>query len=90
MTLQLQIESLSLTGVDVSRSQQSELQAALEAELARLLRVQGVPPGLRDGANIAQLPINLALAGKASPRELGERIARSIYSDLISGGRVHV
>lgn len=86
MTLQLQIESLSLTGVDLPRSQQSELQAALEAELARLLRVYGIPKGLQVEQWIPRLPIDLTLAGKVSPRELGERIARSIYRDLNPGG----
>ena len=86
MTLQLQIESLSLTGVDLPRSQQSELQAALEAELARLLGVYGIPKGLQMAQWIPRLPIDLTLAGKVSPRELGERIARSIYRDLNQGG----
>ena len=86
MTLQLQIESLSLTGVDLPRSQQSELQAALEAELARLLGVYGIHKGLGVDQWIPSLPIDLTLAGKVSPRELGERIARSIYNDLNPGG----
>ena len=89
MTLRLHIESLSLAGVDVLRSQRSQLQAALEAELVRLLTVHGVPESLQQGGRIRKLPANLTLAGKPSPGELGQAIAKSIYTDLNPGGMTH-
>lgn len=86
MTLKLHIESLALEGVDVPRSQRPHLQAALEAELARLMMVYGVPEALQRGGRIGRLPANLTVEGKRSPTELGEAIARSIYTDLNLGG----
>ena len=86
MTLRLHIESLSLEGVDVPRSQRPQLQAALEAELVRLLTVHGVPDSLQQGGRIPKLPANLTVGRKLSPAELGEAIAHSIYTDLNPGG----
>ena len=89
MTLRLHIESLSLEGVDVPRSQRPQLQAALEAELVRLLTVHGVPEALQQGGRIGKLPANLTVEGKLNPTELGEAIARSIYTDLNPGGMTY-
>ena len=89
MKLRLHIESLSLVGVDVPRSQRPQLQAALEAELSRLFRAHGLPQSLRQGGRIPKLPANLTLVGKPSPGELGQMIARSIYTDLNQGGMSH-
>ena len=86
MTLHLHIESLSLEGGNISRSQRPQLQAALEAELARLFTAHGVPKSLHQGGRIPKLPANLTLAGKPGPGELGQAIARSIYTDLNQGG----
>lgn len=85
MTLHLHIESLSLAGVDISASQRPQLQAALQAELARLFTVHGVPASLQQGGRIPQLPANLTLAGKPNPTQMGQAIAQSIYTDLNPG-----
>lgn len=89
MTLRLHIDSLSLTGVEVPRRQRPQLQAALAAELARLLTEHGVPSSLRQGGRIPQLPTNVTLAQSLGPGELGQAIARSIYTDLTAGGLPH-
>jgi hypothetical protein len=82
VTLKLHIESISLEGVDVSRSQRHQLHAALETELTRLLTVQGVSQSLQNGGHIPKLSVNLASSEKQNPTQLGQAIARSIYADL--------
>lgn len=89
MTLRLHIESLSLTGVEISRRQRPQLQAALAAELSRLFTVHGVPESMQRGGRIPQLPANLTLTKQLSPTELGQAIAQSIYTDLNPQGMHH-
>ncbi|MDY6898118.1 MAG: hypothetical protein SWZ49_08560 [Cyanobacteriota bacterium] len=47
MNIKLNIEQIILEGVDVPRSQRPRLQAAVSAELSRLLTEKGVPPHLQ-------------------------------------------
>lgn len=82
MSLRLQIDSLALTGLIIPRSQRPQLQAALEAELTRLLEINGIPESLLRGDNIPKLQMNTTSAQIFKPTELGQAIARSIYADL--------
>ena len=71
MTLRLHIESLSLEGVDVPRSQRPhQLQEALEAELVRLLMVNGVPELLRQEVD-TEAADELDVGGKLILIDLG-------------------
>ena len=82
MTLHLHIDSLSLAGVKIPRNQRPQLQAALETELARLCAVHGIPESWQQGGRIRKLPANLTLAETPGPTELGQMIARSVYTEL--------
>ncbi|WP_413167463.1 hypothetical protein ACL6C3_12375 [Capilliphycus salinus ALCB114379] len=82
MKLEIQIERLILSGVDVSSSQRVKLQAAIEAELARLVRVNGLPEHLQTGGTIPQLPANLSLTNSSNPMQLGREIAQAIYGGM--------
>jgi hypothetical protein len=81
MTIHLHINQISIQGLDIPRHQRPQLQAALEAELGRLLTTQGIPPGLRHGVDISRLP-GLTLTGKPSPTQVGQQAAQLIYNHL--------
>ncbi|MBO1350443.1 MAG: hypothetical protein EBE86_025095 [Hormoscilla sp. GUM202] len=83
MNVKMRINEISIgEGVDVPRNMRRILQAALEAELARMLTEKGLPPKLEKGARIPRLPVNLELKGKTSPDRVGKMLARSIYAEL--------
>lgn len=83
MNIALHMERLVLDGVELAPGQRNLLQAALEAELTRLLATGGLPPSLAQAAplpNIAAPPIEFAPDG--DPVRLGQQIARSVYGSL--------
>ncbi|MBC6420237.1 MAG: hypothetical protein GDA43_00510 [Hormoscilla sp. SP5CHS1] len=83
MNVKMRINEIIIgKGVDVPRSMRRILQAALEAELARILTEKGLSPKLEKGARIPSLPVNLELKGKTSPDRVGKMLARSIYAEL--------
>ena len=82
MTLHLHIDSLSLAGIKIPRNQRPQPQAALEAELARLCAVHGIPESWQQGGHIRILPANLTLTETPGPTELGQLIACSVYAEL--------
>jgi hypothetical protein len=78
--IHLHIERLILDGLPIERSQGSSVQAAIEAELSRLLTENGLAAHLHaDGAmpsvhaNAIQLTVN------SSPTQVGTQIAQSVY-----------
>jgi hypothetical protein len=81
MNIDLQIEQLNLTGVNLTPRQRQELKAALEAELSRLLTSSDIS---RRQANIAlpSIPIKVDAGGAKNPTQLGQQIAQSIYGGL--------
>lgn len=82
MNINIQIERLILEGVDVSPSQRVRLQAAIEAELSRLVTVNGLPSHLQAGGTIPKLPANLSLTNTTNPMQLGQEIAQAIYGGM--------
>jgi len=57
--------------------------AALEAELARLLMVQGVPPGLASGGAFPVLDAgSFHVAPGARPQQIGTQIAQALFGGL--------
>ncbi|MFB2894789.1 hypothetical protein ACE1CI_17910 [Aerosakkonemataceae cyanobacterium BLCC-F50] len=82
MKIEIQIERLILSGVDVSPSQRVKLQAAIEAELARLVTVNGLPLHLQGGGRIPKLPASLSLTNSSNPMLLGQEIAQAIYGGM--------
>ena len=83
MSTQVHIERLVLDGIDVPYSQRPQLQAAVEAELARLLAAGGVASGLQAGGAVPSLPggsIHLVEGG--DPGHLGMQIARAVHGGI--------
>jgi hypothetical protein len=81
MNIDLQIDQLNLTGVNLTPRQRQELQFALEAELSRLLVNSDIS---RRQVNISlpSIPIKIDAGGAKNPTLLGKQIAQSIYGGL--------
>ena len=83
MNTNVHIERLVLDGIDVPYHQQPLLQAAVEAELARLLAAGGVAPGLRAGGALSHVPGGtIDLAEDRGPAHLGQQIAQAVYGGI--------
>ncbi|MDJ0717753.1 MAG: hypothetical protein QNJ54_26615 [Prochloraceae cyanobacterium] len=80
--INFQIDEIILEGVSLSHSQRSRLQAALEAELSRLVSDNGLPPQLQQGGTIAKLLLTPKITKEMNPTQMGQEIARSIYVGL--------
>lgn len=63
-------------------SQRVKWQGAIEAELARLVTVNGLPVHLQGGGTIPKLPADLSLTNTSNPVQLGQEIAQAIYGGL--------
>jgi hypothetical protein len=79
MKINLQIEKIILEDIHLSPSQRRQLQAALEAELSRLVTENGLPPHFQSGVAIPSLPVNLSSSSNTNPTQMGQQIAQSIY-----------
>ena len=84
MNINIEIERLILEGVSIPRHQRLQLQAAIEAELARLVTVNGLPVHLQGGGTIPKLPANINVTQTSDPTPMGQQIAQSIYGGLNS------
>ena len=83
MNTNVHIERLVLDGIDLPYPQRPLLQAAVEAELARLLAAGGVAPGLRAGGALASVPGGaMHLAEGSDPTRLGTQIARAVHGGI--------
>lgn len=80
-SIELHIEELVLHGLPLTRGQGSEVQAAVESELARLLTEQG--PGRSVAGATPQFSANpIQLTRNNQPAYLGHQIAQAIYGGL--------
>jgi hypothetical protein len=83
MKIQLHIERLILDGLPIERRDGAIVQAAVEAELARLLTVEGPSNGLLSGgATPAARGGSIQLERKSNPAGLGTEIARAVFRGL--------
>ncbi|MEL6763682.1 MAG: hypothetical protein AAFO87_08470 [Cyanobacteria bacterium J06607_6] len=83
MNVNLHIEELVLDGINLSPRQRSQLSAALQAELTRLIATEGMSPSLQLGGWRDRLSAsNLQLSPDQSPTAMGHHIAQSIYGGL--------
>lgn len=83
MNIQLHIERLILDGFDFRTGDRANLQAAVEAELARLLGEGGLAPGLTEGGAVPALRGgNVQIGGAGSPDGLGAQIAQAVYGGI--------
>jgi hypothetical protein len=82
MKIQVNIERLILDGIDIPAGQRPRLQAAVETELARLLSTRGLNSALTSGGNLSSLRVQPMNYSGNNPLQLGQQIARSVYSGL--------
>jgi hypothetical protein len=83
VTIRLHIERLVLDGLPVGPGGAARLQAAMQAELARLLASGRLNPALRSGGAIPELPAGATRFDRGpSPARMGVLIARSVYDAL--------
>lgn len=81
MNVNLHVEKLILEGLPVTRAHGPGLQAAVQAELARLLGEQGL--GRAQAATEAFRPAGaIRLPPGASPGQLGRQIARAVHRSI--------
>lgn len=83
MTIRLHIERLVLDGIPVAAGQQHLLQAAVQAELARLLAAGGLAPALAAGGAVPRIAAPaLNLPAGAGGVDTGSRIAASVHAGI--------
>jgi hypothetical protein len=83
MNINVQIERLVLDGIAVSAAQRPHLQAALEAELGRLLTEGGLAPSLARGAALPSVVApGIQLSPTGGPGHLGQQIAYAVYRGI--------
>lgn len=82
-SIELHIEELVLHGLPLTRGQGPVVQAAVEAELARLLAEQGLNRSSAEAtAHLSAGSIQLTKNNK--PAHLGHQIAQAVYGSLTS------
>jgi hypothetical protein len=83
VNINVHIERLILDGLSVTRSQGPLVQAAVEAELARLLATDGLSPELQVGGAVPSLKAgNIQIASESNPNQLGQQIAQVVYGGI--------
>lgn len=83
MNINVHIERLILDGLPVAGSQTPMLQAAVEAELARLLAADGLGSKLRAGGEMPSVKAgNIQMASDSAPDDLGRQIAQAVYGGI--------
>ena len=85
--LKLHIERLVLDGLPLKPGEERLVQAALEAELTRLLVAGGLAEAWQAGGAVPTLPaVSAPVSQGASPAVIGRQVAQSVYSSL--GGKM--
>lgn len=83
MNINVNIERLILEGVSIPVSQRPLLQAAVEAELARLLTADGLASSWEKGGAVPSLSAGvIQLNSDINPTQLGQQIAQSVYRGM--------
>ncbi len=83
MNINLHIERLVLDGIELERGQESLLQAAVEAELSRMLSADGLSTHLTSGGAMPRLQAgDIRLSGGGNSQQLGQQIARAVYGGI--------
>ena len=83
MNINLQIERLVLDGISLSPGERPLLQAAVAAELTRLLASGGLSEALKSGSALYNVrTAGIQLTSDASPARLGEQIAGAVYRGI--------
>ena len=83
MSISIHIERLILDGLSVPHRQRLQLQAALEAELARLLAAEGLSVDFSTGGTLPAINGGVIhMQDGENPAQLGRRIAQAVYRGI--------
>lgn len=83
MKINLHIERLVLEGLPLDKRHGSQVQAAITAELTRLLQAQGLAHELRSAGVVPYRPTPAIQVDKTSqPSQIGQQIAQSVYGSI--------
>ena len=83
MKIHVHIERLILDGLPIGPSGGSRVQAAVEAELARLLTEGNIAQAWPSGGAVPTVPAApIQLPVGARPAEIGGQVARSVYGGI--------
>lgn len=83
MNININIDRLILEGVSVPQAQRPLLQAAVEAELGRLMTEGGVGESWRSGGAVPSVPAAaIQLSADGNYTQWGQQIARSVYGGI--------
>ena len=83
MNINFHIERLILDGISASPGERPLLQAAVEAELTRLLASGGLSDTLQSGGALYNVrTAGIQLTSDGSPASLGEQIAGAVYGGI--------
>jgi hypothetical protein len=83
MNINLHIERLILDGLPVTRAQGALVQAAVEAELARMLTERGLAARLQAGGAVPSVRADaMQLTVGSTPTQMGQQIAQAVYGGI--------
>jgi hypothetical protein len=83
VNIELHIERLILDGLAIRANRRGEVQAAIEAELTRLLSTGGLSPNLLLGGTMPSVPAtSIQLAPPYEPGDLGRYIAGGVHGAI--------
>jgi hypothetical protein len=83
MNINIHIERLILDELPISHAQRPLVQAAVEAELVRLLAADGLSPDLMTGGAMSHAPGgSIQLTSDGNPYTLGQLIAQAVFGGI--------
>jgi hypothetical protein len=80
--IKVHIERLVLDGLPVTPSQGRQVQAAVEAELSRLMSEGSLAPELASGGAVPSVRAESIRLNGGSAAQMGRQIARSVYGGI--------
>jgi hypothetical protein len=83
MNINLHIERLILDGLPIEGLHGPLVQAAVEAELSRLLSAGGLHASLQSGIAVPSVRADvMSLNAGTNPKQIGQQIARAVYGGI--------
>lgn len=83
MNINVHIERLIVDGLPVSPDQRPLVQAAMSAELGRLLSARGLGPQVSFGGAMPRVDAGTVRPPSADPSTLGQQIASAVHQGLV-------
>ena len=80
--IKVHIERLVLEGLPLERRHGPQVQAAVEAELSRLMSDGGLGPELAGGGAVPSVRADGVKSIGGSPAQIGRQIAKAVYGGM--------